>query len=123
MSFGLSNALLYIVALHHSFSTYPSKPALTSGLVISGFSLGALIYTKVANVIVNLDNLPIGPDEAAEFRVLCLTTFPKMLRIVAACLGLQGILASFMIPSKVREEDERERYESGLTLRKVLLSR
>ena len=122
MSFGLSNALLYIVALHHSFSTYPSKPALTSGLVISGFSLGALIYTKVANVIVNPENLPIGPDEAAKFTDLCLTTFPKMLRIVAACLGLQGILASFMIPSKVREEEQEER-SGGLTLREVLFSR
>lgn len=105
--FGLTNGFLYIVALHHSFSTYPTKPALTSGLVISGFSLGALIYTKVANVVVNPSNLPISPQEAVAIRELSLTTFPLMLRIVAMALGLQGILASFMIRDKTDVEEEK----------------
>jgi len=50
---GLVNGITYMVAVKNSWATMPQKPALIAGVVISGFGLGSLIYTKLANLIVN----------------------------------------------------------------------
>ena len=46
--FALVNGITYLVAVQNSWLTFPQKPALVSGLVISGFGIGSLIYTKMA---------------------------------------------------------------------------
>jgi len=55
--FGLVNGITYMVAVKNSWAKFPDRPALITGISISGFGLGALIYTKLAQVLMNPDNL------------------------------------------------------------------
>ena len=95
-----------MIAVKNSWATIPSKPALIAGIVISGFGLGSLIYTKLANLIVNPDNNPIS--EGADINVELL---PYMLQIMAITLSATGLAAALMItepPPKVTQQLTQE---------------
>ena len=98
-----------MVAVKNSWATIPSKPALTAGIVISGFGLGSLIYTKFASLIVNPDNNPIS--EGADINV---ELAPYMLQIMAVTLSATGLAAALMIteePPTVTQEATGEYQE------------
>ena len=58
------NGLGYMVPVRLGWKVYPEHSGLVSGIIIGGFSLGSLIFTYAATLIVNPDNLTsvIGED-------------------------------------------------------------
>jgi hypothetical protein len=46
-----------MVPIKLGWRSFPENPGLVSGIIIGGFSLGALIFTQAATLIVNPDNL------------------------------------------------------------------
>lgn len=100
IGFASVNGITYLVAIQNSWVTFPQRSALVSGLVISGFGLGSLMYTKMAKLIVNPDNLSINSDNMAQMHEQAIAVLPKMLRLMALTLGSTSIVASFMIIEK-----------------------
>jgi len=41
----ICNGLSYMVPIRLGWKTYPESPGLISGIIIGGFSLGALVFT------------------------------------------------------------------------------
>ena len=58
--FGVTNAMTYMVPVHHGWLWFPNRPGLISGLIICGFGFGALIFNTVSRILVNPD------DESAD---------------------------------------------------------
>jgi hypothetical protein len=77
--FGLVNGLSYMVPVHYGFQTFPDSPGLISGLVISGYGIGQLVFTSLAYKMVNPDNLPISAEYEAQLKASIDVNFPRML--------------------------------------------
>lgn len=63
--FGITNALTYMVPVHHGWLWFPNRPGLVSGLIICGFGFGALIFNIMSLAIVNPSNE--SSDEQGKF--------------------------------------------------------
>ena len=62
LGFGVTNAMTYMVPVHHGWLWFPERPGLVSGLIICGFGFGALIFNNVSRMIVNPDNESADDD-------------------------------------------------------------
>lgn len=57
---GAGFGILYMVALRNAWSYFPSKKGMISGLIMSCYSVGAIIWVIITKQIANPDN--IKPD-------------------------------------------------------------
>lgn len=94
--FGTTNAMTYMVPVHHGWLWFPNKPGLVSGLIICGFGFGALIFNNVSRVIVNPDN-ESADAESGTFSDEVNSRVPHMLRVVVICLGAMTFIAICLI--------------------------
>jgi OFA family oxalate/formate antiporter-like MFS transporter len=88
---GLAFGLLYMPALKNSWQYFPSKKGLISGLILSCYSIGAILWTIITKTVANPSNerpqeiLQIGDkkeyfyDENSDV----VKNVPQMLRILA----------------------------------------
>lgn len=77
--FGFVNGITYMVSVKNSWAAFPQKPALASGIVISGFGLGSLIFTKFSQTIMNPDGLSITEENQAFMHERAVEVLPSML--------------------------------------------
>lgn len=63
--FGMTNALTYMVPVHHGWLWFPNRPGLVSGIIICGFGFGALTFNIMSLAIVNPANE--SSDEEGKF--------------------------------------------------------
>ena len=100
--FGTTNAMTYMVAVHHGWLWFPNRPGLVSGLIIAGFGFGALIFNNVSRQLVNPHNE--SADEDGKFSDLVNDRVPYMLHIVLICFAVMT-LTSIILISPGPEED------------------
>ena len=53
---GLGFGLLYMTALKNSWQYFPSKKGLISGLILSCYTVGAILWTIITKSIANPNN-------------------------------------------------------------------
>lgn len=99
---GSTNAMTYMVPVHHGWLWFPSRPGLVSGLIICGFGFGALIFNNVSRAIVNPDNE--SSDEDGKFSESVNERVPFMLQFIVGCLACMTLISIFLI-SPGPEED------------------
>ena len=100
-SLGACNGLSYTVPIKLGWQAYPENSGLVSGLIIGGFGLGSLVFTYLATLIVNPDNLNqtelIAPDGVAymtfpESVTEQLPFFLQLLGLMYLVLGLTAVI-------------------------------
>ena len=96
VGYGICNGLTYMVPMHHGWLWYPDNPGLVSGIVISGFGFGALIFGTVARVIVNPDNAE-QDKETKKFPPEVNDAVPKMLMILTASWAVIAVISIMLI--------------------------
>jgi OFA family oxalate/formate antiporter-like MFS transporter len=58
LSFSSAVGLLQYCANEHAWLFFPDKKGLASGIVLSGFGLGAFIFINISTKIINPNNIP-----------------------------------------------------------------
>ena len=105
VGFGICNGLTYMVATQHGWLWFPDKPGLVSGIIISGFGFGNLIFGNFATYLVNPDNeaaIDGSYPESVNSKV------PKMILILAICFIMIACIATLLIfegpnPASIKE--------------------
>lgn len=95
LGFGVTNALTYMVPVHHGWLWFPGRPGLVSGLIICGFGFGALIFNNVSRMIVNPENE--SSDADGKFSDTVNQRVPEMLQSIVLCFALMTLLAIVLI--------------------------
>ena len=95
LGFGINNALTYMVPVHHVWLWFPKRPGLFSGLIITGFGFGALIFNTVSLYLVNPNNE--SANEEGKFSETVNERLPYMLRIVLVCFLIMTLIAIFLV--------------------------
>ena len=84
---GTCNGLTYIVPIKLGWRAFPKNQSLMSGIIISGFGLGPLIFIQFTRLLVNPHNLsqePIGIDsDLMQFPEEVALRVPAMIRWLA----------------------------------------
>ena len=93
--FGFNNALTYMVPIHHAWLWFPERPGLVSGILISGFGIGALIFNTVCLYLVNPQNE--SSDESGRFSAEINSRLPFTLRVVITCFFFMTLVAITLI--------------------------
>lgn len=101
ITLGACGGLTLTIPLWAGWKHYPNKKGLVSGIIVSGFGLGAVFFGLAAQYVVNPDNIlaniqgsnPIEKffDENVYRKV------PFMLRIMSIIVAFFGIISIFMI--------------------------
>lgn len=80
--FGMAvcNGLGYIVPIRLGWKVFPERPGLVSGIIIGGFSFGALIFTYASTLLVNPDNLNLEINENGKM------VFPETVALMVPVL-------------------------------------
>mmetsp|Transcript_45683 Transcript_45683/g.60559 ORF Transcript_45683/g.60559 Transcript_45683/m.60559 type:complete len:252 (+) Transcript_45683:355-1110(+) len=112
LGFGINNALTYIVPVHHSWLWFPERPGLASGLIITGFGFGALIFNTVSLYVVNPGNESAAQD--GKFSDEVNERFPYMLRMVMLCFSIMSIVAIALISPGPQDESDSARAQRSL---------
>ena len=97
IGWGICRGLTYTVPMHHGWLWFPNRPGLVSGIIIGGFGFGSLIFGKVAQVLVNPDNLS-ADEETGRYPQEVNERVPRMLLILTmsfAAIALISILLIF----------------------------
>ena len=100
IGFPFNHGMTYMAPVHHGWLWFPKNPGLVSGLILSGFGAGALIFDNVLTHIINPDNESIGDDgyysKAVDDRFrktfLVLVTSWLIIAIVGCMLTFPGPL-------------------------------
>ena len=85
-----------MVPMHHGWLWFPEKPGLVSGIVISGFGFGALIFGNVARVIVNPNN-ETQDEVTKQFPPDVNDNVRKMLLILTASFAVIAVISILLI--------------------------
>ena len=96
LGFGMTNAMTYMVPVHHGWSWFPNRPGLVTGLIISGFGFGALIFNSVSRALVNPDN-ESADAETGKFSDTVTKRVPYMLHVILVCFALMTLTAIALV--------------------------
>ena len=99
----MTNAMTYMVPVHHVWSWFPTRPGLVTGLIISGFGFGAVIFNNVSRALVNPDN-ESADAETGKFSDMVTKRVPYMLHVILVCFSLMTLVAIaliFPVPSNM----------------------
>lgn len=96
IGFGVTNAMTYMVPVHHGWLWFPKRPGLVSGLIICGFGFGALIFNTLSQNLVNPDN-ESADQETGTFSEEVNKRVPGMLRTVLVCFLVMTLVAICLI--------------------------
>ena len=110
LGFGTTNAMTYMVPVHHGWSWFPNRPGLVTGLIISGFGFGALIFNSVSRALVNPDN-ESADAETGKFSDEVTKRVPYMLHVILvcfACMTFAAIALIFAAPSNINSHSNSE---------------
>jgi hypothetical protein len=107
------NGFTYFAPVHHSWLWFPKNTGLISGIIISGFGFGSLIFNTLTTHYINPENLKSEgghyPDEVNE-------RFPGMIRLLAYCyLGISLVAILLIFPGedfKKRQDEKAKRLSS-----------
>lgn len=95
VGFGGTNAMTYMVPVHHGWLWFPERPGLVSGIIICGFGFGALIFNNLSRVIVNPENE--SSDDNGAFSEEVNKRVPQMLQTVLVCFMVMTLVALCLI--------------------------
>ena len=93
-----------MVPVHHAWLWFPERPGLFSGLIITGFGFGALIFNTMSLFLVNPNNESANAD--GKFSDDVNDKFPHMLRIVILCFTIMTLVAIALISPGPEESSE-----------------
>lgn len=105
---GFGFGLIYMLPLRNAWLFYPNKKGMVSGIILSCYSIGAIIFNFLSSAIVNPNNesptliIPVGnafeklfdPDSDVVNNV------PHMLRVLSYCFMGMSLLATLLITKK-----------------------
>ena len=100
-AFAFNHGLSYMAPIQNGWLWFPDKPGLISGIIISGFGSGALIFDNVLTALINPDNASLQPDGTYPADSGVDDRFEKSWRILITCwagLAVAGFLLIFKGP-------------------------
>jgi MFS family permease len=114
---GLGFGLLYMVSLRNAWQFFPSKKGMLSGMIMSCYSFGAILWVLLTKAIANPDN--IKPTEivqveekiekfySADSEVV--KNVPFMLQMLALIYGIMLVFATLLINKRVFTDSNSDR--------------
>lgn len=60
LSWAINAGIAYFAAMHHGWFFFPDKPGFASGVILSGFGGGAVIFDNVSTALINPHNISIN---------------------------------------------------------------
>jgi len=82
LSWVINNGITYFAACNEAWKFFPDKPGLASGVILSGFGFGGLIFDNVSTALINPLDYAIGTP---EFNQVVQEKFGYMLRVLDVC--------------------------------------
>ncbi|KAF5405359.1 hypothetical protein PHET_01176 [Paragonimus heterotremus] len=98
MGFGLG--LGYSVSLAVATSWFPSRTGLVTGIVVSGFGLGPLVFTPAQMELINPDNVQVNNRTRQMTDDTVLDRVPNALVLLGALLFALQFIGMFLLRSK-----------------------
>ncbi len=116
ISWGLLTGCSYLTGFHHLWLWFPQSPGLSSGIVMGGYGIGALIFDNIMTPIMNPDNIPFQNPCNPDANYGCYpdsvnANFKRMMHTLTtlfAALVLIGIVFVFQGPLKQNNLKELE---------------
>lgn len=105
---GFGFGLIYMLPLRNAWLFYPNKKGMVSGIILSCYSIGAIIWSFLSTAVANPNNdpttlvVPVGnnfeklfdPDSDVANNV------PHMLRVLSYVFMVLSVLATLLITKK-----------------------
>eukprot|EP00347_Sterkiella_histriomuscorum_P003101 403365582 len=94
LSFGFSNGISYAVPVYNSWSHYPEKKGMVTGIVLCGFGMGSFMFDFISVALVNPNAQ--DPDKQGVYSLEVANNVPYMLRMLALIWTIISTIAFFM---------------------------
>jgi hypothetical protein len=93
--FGLGIGAGYLPSIRNSWRYFPEKRGLISGIILGALGMSALIFTSIADAVVNPDN--IDSDSDGFFPSEIASRMETLLLILIIVYSIQGTIAVCLI--------------------------
>ena len=91
--YGLAASATYFQTLRNCWKYFPNKKDLISGIVFSSFGLSSFIFTTIADLIINPDNLS---KEGKYYSKEISFRFLKYIKVFIFCIVILGAISSIL---------------------------
>ena len=66
LAWSFNNGMSYYAAAIEAWIFFPDKPGFTSGIILSGFGLGAFFFDNISTYLINPNDYAVGTQEFDE---------------------------------------------------------
>ena len=91
--YGFSSCSTYYTSLRNCWKYFPDKKDLISGFIFSSFGLSSFVFTSIADLIINPDNIP---KDGKYYSKLISYRFLKYIRVFTICTVIIGAISSIL---------------------------
>ncbi|KAJ1622618.1 major facilitator superfamily domain-containing protein, partial [Pavlovales sp. CCMP2436] len=111
--FGLGVGLGYTAPMQAGWGWFPKSKGLVNGLVLLGFGFGGFLFTLLGQAVANPSALKLT---GGRFPAEVYAAFPKMLRTLAACYLVMGVVGSMLVTSAPKASLAASRKKRGVVM-------
>lgn len=113
---GFGFGVLYMVALRNAWQFFPSKKGMLSGIIMSSYSVGAILWVLITKQIANPNNLKPDVNQIVGDKVehyfgadsIVVANVPLMLQTLGYCYLVMIALAVLLINKRVMPTIEQK---------------
>ena len=108
--YGFSSCLTYYTSVRNCWKYFPNKKDLISGFIFSSFGLSSFVFTSIADLIINPDNVP---KDGKYYSKQISYRFLKYIRVFTICAVIIGAISSILCfpyedDNKINNNNNRE---------------
>ena len=117
LAWSFNNGMAYYAAANEAWKFFPDKPGFASGIILSGYGMGAFFFDNISTQLINPNNYDVG---SPEFNEAVKTRFVLMLRWLIVCFSgliLVGAVTIWRGPEKLADKVAKMKEDEGINTR------